>query len=281
MRSSGKSLNKSLDRALDLLELLSAHETPLRSVEIARELDVAPNTANNMLRVLFRRGYLSQDEAGRYYPGPQCHFLSNLPSLFRLLQDVAEPYMKGLSRETGGNAFLGAEESGKLYMVVRTEGDGAVRVTHEQLWHDKFHCTAVGKIILAEKGLGWLQRITEGRRLTRLTPKTITRAKDIEAMIAEVRERGFAIADRESNEELYAYGVPVRDKTGSLIAGIGQSVPYYYVETNRIDVDARIRALTETAQRIGSSSAASVARLWRTGNDHGKHSQGIRARIGG
>jgi len=251
MSPSGKSLNKSLDRALDILELLSAHEAPLRSVEIARELGVAPNTANNMLRVLFRRGYLAQDVGGRYYPGPQCHFLSNRPSLFRLLRDVAEPIMSGFSRETGGNAFLGAEDCGNLYMVVRTEGGGAVRATHEQLWRNQFHATAVGKIILAERGLPWLRRNMQGGRLERFTPRTVTRIGDIAAMIAEVRERGFAIVDRESDEELYAFGVPVCDAAGNLIAGIGQSIPYYYVETKRIDIDARIRALTETALRIG------------------------------
>lgn len=55
-----------LMRTLDILELLSRSDTPLKMNEISREAGVSQTTTYRILRTLVHRGYLAQDLEGRF-----------------------------------------------------------------------------------------------------------------------------------------------------------------------------------------------------------------------
>ena len=57
--------------SLDLLELLASENTPVSTTVLAERLGVSVQSTNNLLRVLFRRGYVSQDRSRHYRLGPQ------------------------------------------------------------------------------------------------------------------------------------------------------------------------------------------------------------------
>ncbi len=250
-----KSLNRSLENALDLLELLP-QSGPLRSGEIARELGLKPNTANNMARTLLGRGYLSQDELGRYHLGPQCFFLGQEQSVLRELRRLALPHMLRLSRETGDNAFLGVECDGRLYMVAHTEGSNVIRVSEPQKWQRMFHCSAAGKVILAERGWAWLSETTGGEPLKKLTGGTKVSRDALQRDIARTRERGFAECIDEAADGIHAIGVPVRRGGGEFVAALSQSFPAFYVNEGRIDVAERVALLVQCAAVLGASFEA-------------------------
>jgi len=251
MNAGRKSLNQSLENALDLLELLP-QSGPLRSGEIARELGLKPNTANNMARTLLGRGYLSQDDLGRYHLGPQCFFLGQEQGLLRQLRRLALPHMLRLSSDTGDNAFLGIECDGRLYMVAHTEGANVIRVSEPQKWRKQFHCSAAGKIILAERGLGWLEEATGGEPLAKLTKCTKVSGKALSPDISQTRKRGFAECIDEGADGVHAIGVPVRRANGEFIAALSQSFPSFFVRDGRIDVADRVALLTNCATALGA-----------------------------
>jgi len=244
-----KPLNQSLENALDLFELLAQGQT-LKSGEIARALDLKPNTANNMVRTLFRRGYLTQDEVGRYQLGPQCFFLSQGRGLLGSLRQLALPDMLELSRQSGDNAFLGREMDGRLYMIAHTEGTNVIRVSEPQRWQNQFHCCAAGKVILADKGLGWLRQVTRGEPLEKRTPRTLTTDAELQSEIDKIDRTGQVRCIGEGMEDIYAIGVPVRRGNGELVAGLSQSFPRFFVEQGKVDVDARIALLHEYADKL-------------------------------
>jgi DNA-binding IclR family transcriptional regulator len=55
----------------------------------------------------------------------------------------------------------------------------------------------------------------------RYTPLTLTRRKDIERDLQESRTRGYAVNRGEFRVGVCGIGVPVRDRTGTVIAAIG------------------------------------------------------------
>ena len=69
---------QSVERALDILDCLANHGVPMRSIDIAGELALHPSTANNLIRTLYRRRYLSRAEGGRYGVGIQCYVLGEI-----------------------------------------------------------------------------------------------------------------------------------------------------------------------------------------------------------
>jgi IclR family KDG regulon transcriptional repressor len=249
--ASPKPLNQSLENALDLLELL-AYGPALMSGEIAQALGLKPNTANNTLRTLFRRGYLTQDGVGRYSLGPQCFFVGQATGVFGSLRQLALPDMLELSRATGDNAFLGLDMDGRLYMVAHTEGTNVIRVSEPQRWQNQFHCCAAGKVILAEKGLAWLRQVTRGEPLPKRTPQTLTTDEELQKEIERIRRDGYVRCVNEGMEDIYAIGVAVRRRNGDLVAGLSQSFPTFFVDQGKVDVAARVRLLHEYADRLTS-----------------------------
>ena len=244
-----KPLNKSLENALDLLELL-ARCAPMRSGEIALELDLKPNTANNTLRTLFHRGYVGQDEQGRYHLGPQCFFIGQEQTLMRTLRQTALPELLRLSRATGDNAFFGIESDGRLYMVAHTEGTNVIRVSEPQKWQRQFHCSAAGKVILAERGLPWLKQVSAGEPLVRRTDKTLVSDRKLDHEIKRIRAVGYAECIDEAADGIHAIGVPVRRADGTFLAALSQSFPSFYVTQGRIDVAQRVEFLQDSARTL-------------------------------
>jgi len=75
-----KTLIQSLDRALDILEIVRDGAGSLRSSDIAERAGLGVATAHNIIRSLYQRGYLAQDENSRYLLGPECFRLVTLHS---------------------------------------------------------------------------------------------------------------------------------------------------------------------------------------------------------
>ena len=94
-----KPLIQVLDRALDLMEMLARSKTPLRATDIAREMGLSLQSANNLLRALYLRGYLSQDESRSYRLGPQCLYLGSFADRWSELRAAVAPALAELTRE--------------------------------------------------------------------------------------------------------------------------------------------------------------------------------------
>jgi DNA-binding IclR family transcriptional regulator len=95
-------------------------------------------------------------------------------------------------------------------------------------------CTAIGKAQLAFESEDELDRIFEGKVLERFTKNTIT---DIEKLRDELREasnEGVAIDNGEYEEEIKCVGVPIRDYTRRVVAGICISGPFFRMSKDRI-----------------------------------------------
>ena len=112
-----KPLIQVLDRALDLMEMLARAKKPLRATDIAREMGLSLQSANNLLRALYLRGYLSQDGSRSYRLGPQCLYLGSFADRWSELRAKLAPPLTELTRKTGLSGFAGIIENDRLLCV--------------------------------------------------------------------------------------------------------------------------------------------------------------------
>lgn len=59
-----KNLIQVVERALNILEVIRDSKEPMRAIDIARQIELSSAAANNIVRTLFIRGYLDQNENG-------------------------------------------------------------------------------------------------------------------------------------------------------------------------------------------------------------------------
>ena len=123
------------------------------------------------------------------------------------------------------------------------------------------HCNGLGKVLAAfHQQPGEIERVLRSAGMQRATPQTITSMSAFQEELARIREKGYAVDDREYNELVTCAAAPVRDSTGRTIAGLSISTIGVSVES------ARFRELIDVAKE--SADRVSLALGWN-GGAHG------------
>lgn len=250
-RSTRKTLIQSIERAFDILETVRDSGAPMRAVDVARAIGLSPTAANNILRTLYIRGYLGQNESGRYSLGSQSYLLAGTADIWAGLRSAAGEVMEDLSRRTGHLCFLGVEHGRQIIAVNIAEGSGPVVIPPNQDWKDQFHSTAAGKILLAAMDAKDFAVMRSGAPLTKRTVSSITDWTELEAELERVRVSGYASCRDESVFGISSLGVAVVGGDRRTIAAIAMAFSSYFLTS---EFTAQMVAeLHAAAQRIAAN----------------------------
>ena len=210
-----------VDRTLDLLELLASEESPVSTTSLAGQLGISVQSANNLLRVLYRRGYVSQDRSRRYRLGPQLCVFAGAAAHWEHLRQMMEPALIELNRTTGFGAFSGVLENDRLYCCAHILPGGEPAPLTRQSWTEELHSTAGGRVLLAALSPEERKKLFARTTRRRMTRKTVMDLEELEKICLRVREAGFSEVKEESRDGVCSMAIPVRDFSGTVIAELG------------------------------------------------------------
>lgn len=241
---------ESVDNALRLL--LEFREREGFGVSEAGEhLGVAPSTAHRLLSMLQYRGFAVQDEESRTYrPGPALIEIGLKAVRDMSLLRQARPVIERLSELLGETVHLLVREAADVRFVDGVESARALRVTSRTGLLLPAHCTAGGKALLAELGPDEIRGIYPTPELPGLTSRSVRTRADLERELVTVRERGFATNVGESEDDVTAVGVVVRDHRGRQRAAIAVALPS--VRANGARLDEIASAALTGARQLGA-----------------------------
>ena len=254
-----KPMIQSVERALDIIELVCGNESePMRAIDIAAKLDLKKNTAHNLIRTLYNRYYLIQDSSGRYLLGPKCYTLWKISDRWKILEEIARPIIKKLSKDTGDNTYLGVESEGSLLMIAFSKGSGTVLTSIKQKWLDSMYYTGTGRIIIAYKGLEWFKKMHKINPYDKMGNKTAVDFEALDKEVKTIRKQKYVLHRRESEKDVMAISVPVIDMDDNFLASLSQTLPAFYITSKKVDVQKRAEILLATAKEIGTSYSLHV-----------------------
>lgn len=244
MQAAGTFTVSSVDRALDILELL-VRCSPLRLSDAARELGISPSTAHRLLAMLCKHGYAVQDGQRRYVRGPAlAETIGPAPAADALLEVGMAALMEG-SRVVDDTIHLMTLDgpSVRVLASVRAEanpsgfGDrtGLVRPAHR---------SAGGRALLAELDR---QTLATLYRTTRPRPSPFDQ---FHGSLDQVRRRGYA-ENTEDIPYVVAVAVPLRDRSGRAYASLTVcSPPALMPPWRRRHVVLQLQACAATVQQL-------------------------------
>jgi len=240
-----------LDRAVQILRAIAGAEQPLNAFELARRCKLNRTTAWRILVTLehndlvardpdtqrYRLGYGLMDLAQGADPGP----------LIRL----ARPILESVAAEVGEQASLGILRRFGFTYVDQAQPPAGTTVPPWLGQSGPLHATASGKVFLAALPEPERDAILPPR-LERFTDTTITERAELDRVLAQVGETGFAITDGEHDGVTSAVCAGVRDGHGRLVAIIDVWGPTQRLERERLEAHGPVlrRAADELAARL-------------------------------
>ena len=248
----GKTKNiQSLERAFAILELFEDNNKKMSVKEISSALELSKSTVFGLINTLSNLGYLMQDsETLKYNLGYKILALGNAVSSNDILSKVADKCLQPVSDKFQETTLCVIEENGYVVYIGKTESSSSIVLKTRIGTKKELYCTGVGKCYLAfmpyEKAEEIMSRGFE--------PKTENTITDIETMRKElelIRERGYAVDNKEYEIGISCVAVPVFDRNGNIISGISLTGPVFRIK--KLDLDIVAESLKEAADNISKN----------------------------
>jgi len=239
-----------LERAVDILQLLSQESGELSAGEVAVRLSLHKSTLHRLLTVLDQHRLIRRNaETGRYTLGLRLFEFGTRAVRGLQLHDQAQPHLDQLARETGETAHICVFDNVEMVSVAYAEGHRSLRMPATVGRRTPAYCSAVGKAVLAYLPGAALDEVL-ARPLRAWTEKTLVTREALLADLRQVRIRGYAVDNEEIEKGLRCIGGPVWNYSGEVVAALSVAGPAFRITRTR--VPAMARAVMATAHRLSA-----------------------------
>lgn len=225
---------KSLFKLVQVLECFSAREPELTVLQLARKTGLPRTTVHRLVDSLRAVGLLEQDSGReRYRLGLKLFELGSSAITNLPLHREAGPFVETLARLSGETVHLCLFDGTQMVFVERVNDRARSINTVTLLEATPCHCTGVGKAALAFQPQAVIDRVI-AHGLPGFTARTIVDPPTLNAELALIRERGFAIDDGEHEPNVRCVAAPIRNTAGRVFAAISASGPMRRVTPERV-----------------------------------------------
>ncbi|WP_328829877.1 helix-turn-helix domain-containing protein [Streptomyces sp. NBC_00252] len=254
----GREFVESLARGLTVLTAFGEGRAELTLTEVAQATGLARATARRALITYEHLGLVTPSGDRRFALTPRVLSLGFPPLSRTTLPALALPHLSALAARIHEPASLAILVGDDVQYTARVATSRVMSVNIAVGTRLPAYATALGRVLLADAP-------PREHELRALTPRTLTDPAALAAALDTVRTQGYALVDEELEAGLRSIAVPVRDRTGRVVAALntathvtGRTVTEYVrdvlpeltVTAGAIEADLRV------AGRFTSVSAA-------------------------
>ncbi len=219
---------KSIEKALNLLELLSANEKEMSITEISKKLQMGISTVHRILTTFKSRGYIIQNQqTSKYTLAIKLFVLGcKVQKVINLLKSVTL-FLQKLSQHTNESINFAILEGRETVCLSKIESSEVLRTDIKIGARLPAHCTAVGKGLLSflsEREFTILYG-KDNKKLCTPTPNSISSVMELKKCLKKIKRDGYAIDKEEFKIGINCLGVPIMNNEGKSIAGISVTGP--------------------------------------------------------
>jgi IclR family transcriptional regulator, KDG regulon repressor len=249
----------SVERAFAILEFLNSTRRGWNISEISRKLQIPKSTTHILVSTLDQLGYIRQFESSRRFQlTPKILEIGRNALKCNPLPQLALSHLHWLVQETKLTAHLGIVHENRVVFVQKVEGPGVIKIDTYIGKCSDFHCTGVGKAILAFQPQDKLDSLLSTHTFDRFTKKTITSKVAFVAELARVKQSGYSVDDEEEELGVRCVAAPVL-LDGTALAAVSVTGTAAQIRTESMD---RMISLTKSvAGRISASLPRDLASL--------------------
>jgi IclR family acetate operon transcriptional repressor len=197
----------SVERAVDVLELMANAQREVGLTELAALSGLPMPTVHRLVRTLVGRGYLRQLPSRRYALGAPLIRLGERAR--RSMAPWARPQLAALVESIGETANMAILDGDMVVYVAQVPSQHSMRMFTEVGRRVPAHCSGVGKAVLSQLAEAEVRELVTRAGMPARTPHTITDPDVLAAELRLVRARGWAEDDGEAELGVRCFAVAV------------------------------------------------------------------------
>ena len=248
-------------RLIALLEVIAAKDQRCSLQALVEETGLPKPTLHRMLQQLESAGLLQRDGDGRSYgTGTRLRRLAENLLLNDTHHGARHSVLRHLVEEVGESCNLTALAGNEVVYLDRVETAAPLRFYLHPGSRVPAHCSASGKILLAQLSPAQRQRLLAHAPLTKYTAKTVTTLARFEKEIERVQADGFALDNEEFLPGLLCIAVLVPPSDARATSNLCIAMQAPSLRLSIAQAKKRLPALQRAAlamSRIDADTAAS------------------------
>ena len=218
-------MNRTIERAYDMLDLVSKSKDGLSLAEIINDMNIPKSSAFDILHSLVSLKMIepSRYNDKKYILGINAYFLGIKYSQSKSLIDVCSKYVNELADKLKRTAFVGLLDGTDIIYIYKYMGAGAKLATCKVGTKHEAYATALGKAYMGLLDDNVQNDLIHNIDFKKKTSRTIDNALSLKKELNDVRLKGYSIDNKETEELMICYGAPIFDFTNNVIAAISFS----------------------------------------------------------
>jgi len=241
----------SLDKSLQIIDLLGKNPQGLSLLELSTMLDYPKSTIHHILHTFLPHDYVAKDpETRKYSLGFKFleigrRILDNID-----IRRIARRYLRELHDECKETVHLAILRNDKVIYIDKIDTPGGLSLATYVGFATDPHAAAGGKVLLSELSPQEIADIYRGKPLTVYGKNTITSMDRLLEELEKVRNQGYAIDDEEYYKGVRCVAAPIR-AGGEIVVALSITGSIFTMTMERIHGELRELVVTK-AQGISS-----------------------------
>ncbi len=225
-------LINSIIRASNILRCFSGEKTHFKISEIAHQLQLDRSTTYRILLSLEKCGFVEKDKkTGEYLLGVATFETGNIYLRRMDFIQISKPIIAGLALEVQETVHLAVLSDTEIVYVDKVDSPRTLGVMSKIGQRAPVYCTALGKVLLAHQPNDELSRVVQQIKLKPFTRNTISSKRKLVEELKKIRKQGYALDQKEYEQDVECIGAPIRNHLGNTIAAISISGPQRKINT--------------------------------------------------
>lgn len=245
-------INRTVERSVEILDLLSKEKKGLSIKSIIDIMQIPKTSAYDILETLVHLGMLEKTfgEENLYRIGLKSFQIGNSYYRDKEIFNLIKKPLQALADKVQKTVFYAVEDMGKVVYISKHEPEKAIITTSGIGSSNPMYCTSLGKAMLAFYPEDKQERLINMQSFERKTSFTLTKEELIKE-IEEIKERGYSIDNREVEEHMLCMGAPIFDYRETVVGAI--SISGLYNEKSNIEEESKelMKVSLEISKKLG------------------------------
>ncbi|MEN3537129.1 IclR family transcriptional regulator C-terminal domain-containing protein [Microbispora sp. ZYX-F-249] len=215
----GPDFIEALARGLDVIRAFRPGRPVMSLTEVAAATGLARPTARRILLTLQELGY-ARPEQGGFALTPRVLELGVSYVRSTGLWEVARPHLERLVAQTNESSSIAQLDGSDIVYVARVAVPKIVALSVQIGTRFPALQTSLGKVLLAALPPDELERVLAEPSRSGIEPRWRPGRQERDAMLREVRAKGWALTDEQLALGIRSVAAPLRDGSGKVIAAV-------------------------------------------------------------